>query len=316
MEAQCIEFPSIDQYRHTVKLVRDRSEYDHLPLPKLWFVGTVKLHGTNAGIQFDSDGVMHCQSRTGIIAPGKTDNAGFAGWVEANKDAFLSLAKPNRVVYGEWCGGNIQKGVAINGLPKMFVVFAVKDGEEWMSREDMQSIDFSPAKMIYDFPHWFEEIDFSRPEESQNKLRELTEAVEAECPVGAALGQQGIGEGIVWRAAHSDAFNTSGMVFKVKGEKHSETKVRTLAAVDVEKIENIRVLVDSIVTPQRLEGRLSVLNAEGKENDIRNTGFFLKAVALDVLKEEKDTIDASGLPLPEVMQRVSRVAKDFYMQHS
>ena len=26
-------------------------------------------------------------------------------------------------IYGEWCGGNIQKGVAINGLNKMFVIF-------------------------------------------------------------------------------------------------------------------------------------------------------------------------------------------------
>jgi hypothetical protein len=152
-------------------------------------------------------------------------------------------------------------------------------------------------------------IDFSRPEEFQNDLVDLTVKVEQQCPVALAHGVDGIGEGIVWWAAPTDDFNTEGLYFKVKGEKHSETKVKTLAAVDVEKIGNIRELVVTIATAHRMEKKL-----EGILVDIKNTGIFLKAVTEDVMKEESDTIEASGLPKTEVMRGVSMAAKQFFME--
>lgn len=308
-------FPSINQYRNAIKLVRERAEYEHLPLPILGFVGTVKLHGTNAGVQWDENGTMLVQSRSNIIenAP-KKDNYGFAAYVEANQETFDRMAKPNRVVYGEWCGGSIQGGVALSALSKMFVVFAVRDGEVWLSPDAVKDAVWSPLKSVFDFTHWFREVDFSRPEESQNMFADMTAEVERECPVGRDLGVSGVGEGIVWWPLPSDKFNVDGSAFKVKGEKHSETHVKVLAPVDLEKIENIRLLVDTIVTPARLQQKLAALIESGTEVDIRNTGAFLKLVATDVMKEEGDMIEASGQPLTSVMQRVSRVAKDFWMQ--
>jgi hypothetical protein len=50
------------------------------------------------------------------------------------------------------------------------------------------------------------------------------------------------------------------------------------------------------------------------EVDIKNTGQFLKLVTGDVMKEEADTISASGLPQTDVMRGVSMRAKQFFME--
>jgi hypothetical protein len=67
------------------------------------------------------------------------------------------------------------------------------------------------------------------PQLVQNTLSELTMAVEEECPVAKA-GFQVLVK-VVW------SVNVNGTIhrFKVKGELHSSSKVKTLASVDVEK---------------------------------------------------------------------------------
>ena len=300
-------FPSIEQYRHTIKLVRERAQITGVPLPTLLFHGSVKLHGTNAAVGFTETGEIFVQSRSQVLTPEK-DNAGFARWVAENKQVFPPLV--SAVIYGEWCGQGIMKGTAISQLPKMFVPFAVRSADRWWSPDEMKSFFFhSGLRCIYDFPCWTMMIDFSRPEEFQNELGNLTQKVEDECPVGKEFGVSGTGEGIVWWAASTDDFNTEDLIFKVKGEKHSESHVKTLAPVDVEKIANIRGLVAAICTAHRMEKKL-----EGIDLDLKNTGVYMKAVTADVIKEEADTIEASGLPLTDVMRGVSMAAKQFWME--
>jgi len=300
-------FPSIEQYRNAVKLVRERAQYDGKPLPTLLFYGSVKLHGTNAAVGFDEVGEVFCQSRNQIITP-EQDNAGFARWVNENVRVFPKLR--STIIYGEWCGQGIMGGTGISQLPKMFVPFAVlTNGRWWLPAEIRRFFRETPIRCIYDYHLWSMRIDFSKPEEFQNDLVDLTVKVERQCPVALAHGVEGIGEGIVWWAAPTDDFNTEGLYFKVKGEKHSETKVKTLAAVDVEKIGNIRELVATIATAHRMEKKL-----EGIPVDIKNTGIFLKAITEDVMKEESDTIEASGLPKTDVMRGVSMAAKQFFME--
>lgn len=301
-------FPEIQQYRNVVKLVRERAQCAGLPLPRITFYGSVKLHGTNAAVGFTDTGEKWAQSRSQVITP-ENDNAGFAHWLATNEGVFPALK--SAVVYGEWCGQGIMKGTAISSLPKMFVPFAILSGDRWWSPSEMKTFFFySGLKCIYDYPNWAKTIDFNCPEEFQNELVELTNAVEAECPIGKTFGVAGVGEGIVWWAEPREDFDTSDLIFKVKGEKHSESKVKVLAAVDVEKIASIRELVSAVVTPHRLEKKM-----EGIEPDIKNTGTFIKLVTADVMKEESDTIEASGLPLTEVMRGVSMAAKQFWMEN-
>jgi hypothetical protein len=336
---QHIKFPSIEQFRSVIKIAKDRAAYDMVPLPKIKFSGSVKLHGTNAGVCASSD-EFWVQSRENIITF-QSDNAGFAAYVQANEDFYKELleivrkkysADSNTIacVFGEWCGSGIQKGVAISQLPKMFVVFGVRLfnvetlNSVWATNDELSELSevlvLSPSapqnfRVITEFPTYEMEIDMANPLAVQNALGDLTLKVEEECPVGKQLGAIGIGEGIVWKAVEGPAnFDLSGMIFKVKGEKHSVSKVKVLAAVDVEKLESIKALIDSVVTENRLnQGIEDGLKQHGLELDVKNTGAFLKWVANDILKEESDTIVKNGFTSKEVMGEISRKARQWYL---
>lgn len=339
-----ISFPSIEQYRHTVKLVRDRANFQNIPPPSLKFHGTVKLHGTNAAVvRHLNSGETWAQSRTQVITPTK-DNEGFAKFAEAQAASFdilfdtakiiaTILLKPDThlAIYGEWCGQGIMKGVAINKVPKRFVIFGVcvwdyveaEDGTQ-----DGSSYWFNPQQLVdlvntagYEklnevsiycsekFANWNMEIDFIHPEESQNLLQELTLKVEEECPVGKAFGVEGIGEGIVWTCFDPRApFKVSDLAFKVKGPKHSDTKVKTLASVDVEKVNSATAFANQVVTDHRLEKMLDLLKQSGAAVESRSIGQFLKLVATDVEKEETDTLTENGLVWKDVANAVNKRA--------
>ena len=97
-----VKFPSIEQFRTVVSNVNRHFNfvgldengdaiYDPtLPKPVITFKGTVKLHGTNAGVSFNNIGRLWAQSRENIITVEK-DNAGFAFFVESNKEIFEQI---------------------------------------------------------------------------------------------------------------------------------------------------------------------------------------------------------------------------------
>ena len=122
-----IAYPSTGQFSQIVKSVQQRARYvgkdengdniydPSLPLPTLTFTGTVKLHGSFAGICFNAVDGFWVQSRENIITPLK-DNAGFAAFVESKKEKFaailhhiqlihnLDYTKNTVMVAGEWAG--------------------------------------------------------------------------------------------------------------------------------------------------------------------------------------------------------------------
>ncbi len=327
MTKQFVTFPKIGQFRKVVKNVRESTAFQGLgadgapimdydkPKPTRTFTGTVKLHGTNAGVCYDPrTGDLYAQNRNRVLTT-ESDNAGFAFWVEANKEALSNLgASYDNIdsdlvtVFGEWCGGNIQKGVAINGLPKMFVIFAVKVGDTWVT--DLES-GYSPVRdmnmyLITRFDTYTVDIDFNNPDLSVPKLQELTLAVEAECPVGKAFGVSGVGEGIVWS-------DTTGNIFKVKGEKHSSSKVKTLTDVDIEKLHSINEFVEYAVTESRLEQGIDVVFTQpGLDVDIKRLGDFLKWVVRDIISEETDTLLGNNLEPKDIGRGVSAVARTWF----
>lgn len=345
---QFLSFGSIGQFREIVKKVNDRCKYHQLPLPKIKFKGSVKLHGTNAGIVFDRRvDQLQVQSRERVITP-FDDNANFAKFVNTNKDFFVGLLDELTAeydfniaaIFGEWAGEGINKGVAINEIPKTFFTFTIRlmdefpgvadDGTEaevkqiWLTPEQInaavigyqsQSWGTEIIYSIYDedkFPVEEIEIDFADPIQSQNKLVDLTIAVETECPVGKYFGHSGVGEGIVWL---NPEFN---MRFKVKGEKHSTTKVKTvkeIAAVDLELHNSMREFVTAAVSQNRLEQGIVKLGEMGLPADNSSTGAFLKWVANDVLKEEMDVICENNFDKKALMPMVNAAAKNFWFKY-
>lgn len=329
---QHISFPSIEQFRSVVGTVRKNCDYYQKDYPKLTFEGTVKIHGTNAGVGFDPrTGELWCQSRENIITVEK-DNAGFAFFVKQREEYFkqiLSALSLNAVedevivVFGEFAGGNIQKGVAVSGLPKFFVAFDVCFAK---SNEDKSFVGchdwFNKPELLifnsYQFPTFKTTIDFSNAGASSEFLETLTNECEQCCPVGKYFGVEGIGEGLVWKFCFNDTFNHD-LIFKVKGEKHSVSKVKKgtgVAAIAPEVQESIEKFVEYAVTEQRLEqGIQRVFTEKGIEPDVKETGTFLKWVFSDVMKEEHDVLAASGLEPKQVSGLISKAARDWFMKN-
>lgn len=343
-----ISFPSIEKFSNVVGNINRSHNFVGLdengdaiydpskPKPVLTFTGTVKLHGTNAAVCYNNVDGLWVQSRENIITP-ESDNAGFAFFVETNKDEFRELVaqvedkfipfvncNENTIsIYGEWCGGNIQKGVAITNLPKSFFIFGVKitpfpvEGEEkprpayWVDYSYLRS----PEHKIFninDYQTWSVDIDFNQPQLVQNKLIELTLAVEDECPVAKAFGFSGIGEGIVfsYRNEKGEEFR-----FKSKGEKHSaKSKVNTLKPVDDEKI-NKCIQVSNTVCPawrleQMLDKQFDLLN--GGKLDVKGLGEYIKLVINDIIKEEGDVLSEASLEPKDISKYVSEIARKYF----
>lgn len=328
-------FPSVKQFREVIRMVQQKARFMGLDdsgepiinpapkFPKLTFRGSVKLHGTNAAVVFGGDGITY-QSRERVLTH-DSDNAGFYNHMIEFKEELKQLDEMIRstaeipagatvAVFGEWCGGNIQKSVALNGLPKMFVVFAIKANDEWLDLDAIGDITIKAASIfsVSEFDQFDIEIDFSRPEIAQNVLGSITERVEARCPVAAEFGSIGIGEGVVWRCVTDPS---SEYWFKVKGEKHSATKVKTLAAVDVEAIQNLRDFVSNTVTEARLEqGLQNLVREKLKPLEISSMGDFIRWVYGDVIKEESDTISANGLDAKKLGGPIANVARAWYIE--
>lgn len=312
-------------------------------VPKLKFRGTTKLHGTNAAVivNFSETGVGYdfgYQSRERELTL-TSDNAGFALAMSARTTELadltsrilatlppeVALAARKIAIFGEWCGGNIQSTVALSQLKKMFCVFAVKviisasldeDGEETGLWLDLETLDFAyPHANIFNtlaFGKWEIDIDFDRPELVQNLLGEITAAVEAECPAGKYFGVTGIGEGVVWSCV-DEGWRSSRFWFKVKGEAHSVSKVKTLATVDVEAAKSLHEFVDTHVTENRLKQGIDKMVENGLEVSTKNLGDFIRWVFNDVVKEEMDTIVASQLDPKKLGGPIATVARTWFM---
>lgn len=339
-----IKYPSIDQLKNTIRAVSDRTRYagktdegvpifTNAPLPTLKFNGTVKIHGTNAGIRYSSvDDQLVPQSRERDLTL-TADNAGFYMYVMQHEELFKDICKgllvghaDTVVIYGEWCGKGIQKGVAVSEVDKMFVLFGIRlingETETWYDVNDINTIfgdEFSMDTLnekrvffITQFPSYTMEIDFDNPSSVQNKLVELTQAVEAECPVGKYFGVSGVGEGIVW-SHNSDEYGF--LQFKVKGDKHANSKVKTLAPIDEAAFAAVEDFVATYVTEARLEQGLHVMKAE-KMLDItaQNVGEFLRWVTSDVIKEEQQSIIQNALDPKKIARVASNVARKWYFE--
>jgi hypothetical protein len=204
----------------------------------------------------------------------------------------------------------------------MFIIFGIslanEDGsKEYLTRKQVEDTLKNIAlpetvKCIYDFPTYEMVIDFENPHEAQNKLNQITESVEAECPVGKALGVSGVGEGVVYRCVEP-GYEDSGFWFKVKGDKHSKSKVRTLAAVDIERINNIQALAERLAHNGRVEQMAQQVfdTLNGGEVDIKRTGELIKAVMQDIFKEDLDIVSASGFTGRDLNGPVAKICRDY-----
>jgi len=283
--------------------------------PTIKFKGTVKLHGTCSSVCNHGDDVW-VQSRERIITP-ESDNMGFAKFALERLESFTNIfndIKSNynvgdRVIsiYGEYAGQGINNNVAINNIPKSFFIFGVSLTDTSDEIQEKEWIDFSqyrdPDNLIYnieDYGVYEIDIDFNNPLLSQNTLVDITEKVEQECPVAKQFGHSGIGEGVCWYGYH----NNKRLIFKVKGEKHSISKVKTLASVDTEKLNSINEFVEYSVTENRMDQAISIIFPDVSLS-IEKMGDLIRWMVNDIHKEESDVLRDNNLSEKDVNKAIS-----------
>ena len=122
------------------------------------------------------------------------------------------------------------------------------------------------------------------------------------------------GEGAVYKCV-TPGWTGSRYYFKVKGSEHQTSKVKTLATVDVERMNSVKEFCESVVTENRLKQGIEYLHEQQLAADVKNMGVFLKWVMGDIFKEERDTIEASGLSDHEIAKVANGIAKTWLIKN-
>ena len=347
LEHTFYKFPSIEQFRHQLKalkdfiyfngLVDDEPTFDYTrTLPTVVVNCTEKIHGIYAGVVY-ADNQLYAQSRNKVITIGD-DNAEFALFVEQHKTLLINICILLKSVHtlsdsdvivlsGEWAGGNIQKNSALSGIDKKFLIFPqfrVVHADESTSTLPISNLYLS-SRSIYSLANFPEAtfattIDFES-ELSINSFLELMEsriaAIEVSSPVGRYFNQpNNIGEGFV---CTFDAINSAGQskqfIFKCKGEAHSQSNViKSQPAKSTEELTALNEFVDSICHSWRFEQGVVESCGTVDSADIKHMGAYLKFVTTDTLKEENDLIITSGFEVKQIMSRVNDRAKKYFLE--
>lgn len=323
MNTTFTKWQSIENFRAYYKtLVHVFSHVNKTP-PVFTFRGKEKIHGTNAGFNVFPNGSIRPFKRSGWVSVGD-DNAGFAAWCVAHLSKFL-LPDHGRdfIVYGEWAGQGIQKGVAHAECPKSFYVFSILDGERLIvNPTEIESLlqvvmNFTDEEAghsrVYVLPWHTDDvvIDFGDPLAVKSAIEVLDSLTDVAATSSASAREyhdiNGPSEGLVFYTL--DGTN----LFKSKSEKFDTVKKSSPNAVDYEKINNLNEFAKVLVTDARLEQGFSEVFPNGNPS-MKDTGAFIRWIANDVLKECEGEIAASDYDWkainPYVAKRASNYLRD------
>jgi hypothetical protein len=336
-----LAWPEIESFHNIRKFVRVDPEEWFRAKEQLSGTSTVqykckvKLHGTNAAVQVHQDGTVLVQSRTNLITP-ENDNAGFARWAMTNKDKWnfvCDVGIPHGsdvycdwIIYGEWCGPGIQKGVAISEIPKkIFAVFAARPmngSDQLVVEPEALELLVGGISDVYVLPWYDRTIDINW-KQSDEELTKSTEeiskwvlSVEASDPwVKATFGVKGTGEGLVFyptSTPHQGWENFNYLVFKAKGEAHKNIKTAAPAQVNAEAAASIEAFAELTLTQARLEQGATAVGGY----DLKQTGKFVSWITADVQKECQDELEASKLDWKTVQRPLTDRARNWFIQES
>lgn len=331
-----IQFPSIqhfNDFKSQVNRILGVVENVNQFPETLTLLGTTKLHGTHLDIVFIKNDTssntveynIYFQSRNRILSVEKDNILSCTTLsskeVSVYKQLFeraLEISKVSApeivIITGEWCGENVQKGVALTQLEKLFAVFGLKVDNRWMPLESLKYLEVPDARIFSILRGGLEQIrvDTKDLDSCTNKLVELTDNVEKNCPFAKSFGVNGIGEGMVWQCNER---LTSTLWFKVKGHLHSVTKINTLkpqTPQEIERRKNLKNFVQDIITISRLEQGLDYLREHNLDFSGESIPVFMNWVASDAEKEERAHAEALGLNWKKVKKEIFIRAKDFY----
>lgn len=324
-------FPSIAQFKGVCGDLCHH--FNNQPID---LIGLTKINGVNATLIFTGDEIIK-QSKEKTITV--YDQYGFAHHIEKHEEELKLWGEHVRALYeleypfviaGEWAGKGVINKSSVGEVMPFLAVFLIGQVKEELSTETGENVvewqrpsglmlNNGKARIfdIREFGTWSVKFDPGYPANAQKQLAEITGSVEAACPAAAFFGiESGIGEGVVWHpnVANLDVdekFKRGGslsLYFKVKGSKHSNVKVRRLASPNPERLENVNKFLEYVLTENRFEQGVRETGDISKQN----MGKFLSWVAKDVMKEEMDTLKASGLEWDNISKPLTSTAMSWY----
>ena len=101
---------------------------------------------------------------------------------------------------------------------------------------------------------------------------------------------------------------------RVKGEKHSSSKVKTLASVDVEKLNSIKEFIEYSVTESRVNQAIENVFPNQEPLDVKKMGDVIRWVVNDVIKEEMDTMIENNLEPKEINKYISAKTREVFFE--
>lgn len=100
--------------------------------------------------------------------------------------------------------------------------------------------------------------------------------------------------------------------FKTKGAKHKGTKNSRLVQIAPEVLASRQAFADAVTTESRLEQGYDLLRVQLGSVGMDHIGAFLAWFGKDVIKEEADTLESSGLSRQDVMGDINRRASAWF----
>lgn len=289
-----LTYPSIEQLYKTLEVV------EHGPV-----VGTEKLHGTNARVEFilGEGGIdVRYGSRNQEVSR-DDDNAhmGFVGWAKAHYVQFRNAVDevrdilgriPNTVTFfGEWVGKGIQKGVNYYD-GKTFYLFGIMvrvfGSDEVIILPYAERVRVAARAGLNHAP-----LLFAGEVKPQDALRIFDEIIARQSQVAADNGLESVIEGIVIEPA-IPCLDKHGhpLLAKHKAEKFMEVaKAPREVSPDDEFIARVgTAFAQTFITEERVNHVLDQCRERGEEvkGDMSDMRFLVKAVLADVEKECAD----------------------------
>jgi hypothetical protein len=301
------------------------------------FSGTVKLHGTHADLVIYSDDTIRIQSRNRLSLDTVHDNYGVAASIlplrtetlelrNRFRERFLELNPGEKIddefpliIAGEWIGPGVQKSVAIEKLPKKyFAILSISINNAWLPNEGYGDIS-NESVGIYNISRggtFSEILDVNDTEAFMERAMALTLAVEKECPFAKSFGLSGVGEGIVWKAAHPLG-SSSRFWMKTKGPLHRVVDRDSLKKAVTARGDNktkAKAFAEAAVTVQRLEQAWDYLVEMEVARNKQGLGDFMRWLNNDVEVEEKKAIADLNVNKHTLRKEMQFLGKAYYFK--
>jgi hypothetical protein len=301
------------------------------------FSGTVKLHGTHSDLVIYSDDTIRIQSRNRLSLDTVHDNYGVAASILPLRTETLELRNRFRerflelnpgeeiddgfplIIAGEWIGPGVQKSVAIEKLPKKyFVILSISINNAWLPNEGYGDISNESVE-IYNISRggtFSEILDVNDTEAFMERAMALTLAVEKECPFAKSFGLSGVGEGIVWKAAHPLG-SSSRFWMKTKGPLHrvvDRDSLKKAVAARGDNKTKAKAFAEAATTVQRLEQAWDYLVEMEIARNKKGLGDFMRWLNNDIEVEEKKEIADLNVNKHTLRKEMQFIGKAYYFK--